>query len=88
MERRAVSCPKVSALISWIRLCWRALQRQKGYYERETLSSWSSLPSLAAEESKAAMNAKSISVFGAGSNIKERVGQETKQSNPTHPEYI
>lgn len=37
MERKAVSCPKVSALISWIRLCWRLLQRQKGCYERNLL---------------------------------------------------
>lgn len=29
MERRASSCTKVSALISWILLCWRPLEKQK-----------------------------------------------------------
>lgn len=29
MERRAISCIKVSALISWILLCWRPLTKQK-----------------------------------------------------------
>lgn len=38
MERRATSCPKVSALISWILLCWRPLKRQRGWHEREDLS--------------------------------------------------